>query len=300
MNWETVLHHFALHQRAQSLSEKTIAERDRMLRTLATMSGRSPILVDTIDMLELLSRNHHRTGQPISAGTKQSERSYLRVWGKWMVDEGYRAHDPAARLPKVKVPRRRARPLHLEHVELLLDSGAYQRTRDIITIAALTGLRIGEVVKIRGEDIDWVTGTIRSIRKGSLDHAVQMPPPVRLLARDKPRTGWWFPSLYKNADFPEGGGHVLMKSASTGISRLLRRVGIVDPKITAHSLRHFYATMLLRGGVNVRVVQEMMGHASLATTQLYMEVTQDEMAEASNVLPMIDIRSRSGRGRLAA
>ena len=143
--------------------------------------------------------------------------------GKWMVAEGYLAFDPTARLPKTKVPRRRPRPLRLEHIEILRESGAYRRTREMITIAALTGLRIGEIVKIRGEDVDFIAGTIRSIRKGGLDHVVFMQADVRAIAESKPRTGGWFPSPYANRQFPDGDGHVLMKSASSGISRLLRR-----------------------------------------------------------------------------
>ncbi|MBN9209374.1 MAG: tyrosine-type recombinase/integrase [Microbacterium ginsengisoli] len=302
LTWDTVLAHWAAHQRAAGLADRTIEGREAVLRMLAARSGREPRQIETIDLLELLGRPHARTGRQLAPRSKQVERSYLQTWGKWMVAEGYLAFDPTARLPKTKVPRRRPRPLRLEHIEILLESGAYRRTREMITIAALTGLRIGEIVKIRGEDVDFIAGTIRSIRKGGLDHVVFMQADVRAIAESKPRTGWWFPSPYANRQFPDGDGHVLMKSASSGISRLLRRCGITDPNITGHSLRHFYATMLLRRGVGIRVVQEMLGHASLATTQLYIEVTDDEMAEGSNALPRISPRDSSGRssGRLAA
>lgn len=302
LSWNIVLEHFAAHQRAGGLSERTIKGRDELLRMLEVRSGREPQQIEIMDLLELVNRPHHRTGGKLSAGTKQVERSYLQTWGKWMIVEGYLAHDPTARLPRVKVPRRKPRPLRIEHIDRMLDSGAYQRTRDIITIAALTGLRIGEVVKIRSEDVDWISGSIRSVRKGNLEHRVWMQDDVRAIAERMPRTGWWFPSPYKNAEFPEGGGHVLMKSASSGITRLMRRCGILDPNITGHSLRHFYATSLLRQGVKIRVVQELLGHASLATTQLYTEVTDDELAAGVMELPRIAPRDHSGRGsgRLAA
>lgn len=301
MTWDHILAHFAAHQHAAGLSERTIAGREAVLRMLADRSGRGPRQVELVDLLEHLGRPHARSGGQLSPGTKQVERSYLQTWGKWMVDEGYLAHSPAARLPRVKVPRRRPRPLRMEHIDLMLESGAYRRTREIITIAALTGLRVGEVVKIRGEDVDMISGTIRSNRKGGLDHLVWMPADVRAIAETKPTSGWWFPSPYRNEQFPDGGGHILMKSASSRISRVLRRAGIKDPRITGHSLRHFYATTLLREGVKVRVVQEMLGHASLATTQLYLEVTDDEMAAAAQGLPRIDPRAQATRpSRLAS
>lgn len=302
MDWDENIRAFELHQRAANMADRTIEGRSATLRMLASRCPRGPLHVEKIDMLELLARPHARTGEPLSAGTKQVERSTLQVWGKWMLDEGIRAFDPAARLPKVRVPRRRPRPLKLDHIDLMLDGGAYRRTREIITIAALTGLRIGEIVRIRGEDVDWISGSIRSTRKGGLEHVVWMQDDVRQIAHGKPREGWWFPSPYKNSRFPDGGGHVLMKSASDGISRLMRRVGIVDPRITGHSLRHFHATTLLREGAPIRVVQEMLGHASLATTQLYAEVTDDDMASAIQMLPRIGPRATTNRGseRMAA
>src|SRR5690606_4346278 len=116
-----------------------------------------------------------------------------------------------------------------------------------------------------------------------------------------PTSGWWFPSPYPNREFPDGGGHILMKSASDAVAHAIRRAGITDPRLTGHSLRHLFATQLLREGVPIRVVQEALGHASLATTQLYTEVTEDELQEGVDRLPPIPIRVRSGRhGRLAA
>ncbi|GAB2519318.1 tyrosine-type recombinase/integrase [Paramicrobacterium agarici] len=302
MQWDQALHLFATYQRAGGLSEKTIHNRADCLHMLAHRSGREPLTVTKLDMLELLGRNHARTGEPVSAGTKQAERSYLQTFFHWLHSEGLRDDDPALTLPKIKTPRRKARPLRFAQIEDMLDSGAYRRTRDIITICALTGLRIGEVVKIRGEDVDVVNGTIRSIRKGHLDHINSIPPEIVELASRYPRHGWWFPSPYKNSQFPNGGGHILMKSASDRVSRAIRRIGITDHNITAHSLRHFYATTLLRQGVPIRVVQEMMGHASLNTTQLYAEVTEEDMSAGAAVLPIIGHRPQSGRahGRIAA
>lgn len=262
------------------------------------MSGCGPLEVTEEHLLEALGRCHPRTGRPLAAGTKQSERSYYQTFFTWLHAKGHRPDNPAAGLPKVKQPRRKPRPLRLQQVDAMLDSGAYRRTRDIITIAALSGLRIGEVVKIRGEDVDLEGGILRSVRKGSLEHVIALNVILLDLARTYPREGWWFPSPYKNRQFPDGGGHILMKSASDRVSRAIRNAGITDPNLTAHSLRHFYATTLLKQGVNIRVVQELLGHASLATTQLYTEVDQDDMRAGVATLPPIEQRRSSGRRRV--
>jgi len=302
MTWDDVLAEYAVHQLAANLSEKTIQNREACLLMLARRSGRLPHEITKTDLVLMLARKHARTGQPMAAGTKQAERSYLQTFFAWLVAEGRREDSPAGTLQKIKTPRRKARPLRMAQINSMLDSGAYQRTRDMITIAALTGLRIGEVVKIRGEDVDIDGRVIRSIRKGGLDHIVHMADSVLDIADRYPRGGWWFPSPYTNARFPDGGGHILMKSASSAIGKAIRRAGIHDPNLTGHSLRHYHATTLLREGVPIRVVQEMMGHASLATTQLYAEVTDEDMAGGVSRLPTIDPRTRATRrsGRIAA
>ncbi len=297
---------FARYQRAGGLSEKTITNRAESLGLVARLTGSGPLDVTEDDLLDMLSRQHPRTGRPLAAGTKQSERSYYQTFFSWLQAKGHRADNPAAGLPKVKIPRRKPRPLRIQQVDAMLDSGAYKRTRDIITIAALSGLRIGEIVKIRGEDIDVEGGVLRSLRKGALEHVIALHPVLLDLARDYPRSGWWFPSPHRNEMFPTGGGHILMKSASDRVSKAIRNAGITDRNLTGHSLRHFYATTMLKNGVNIRVVQELLGHASLATTQLYTEVDQDDMRGGVAALPPIDLRERSRRrargesGKMAA
>lgn len=300
MEWTQILDSYAKSQRAANLSEKTIQNRHECLMMLATRTEKRLQDITLGDLEDLLSRRHHRTGAALAQGTMQSERSYLQAFFAWAKDRGYRQGNPAKKLAKIKMVRRKPRPLNLEQIDAMLDSGAYARTRDIITIAALTGLRIGEIVRIRGEDVDLTTMTIRSVRKGDLHWRGPIPDALMPLVDKYPREGWWFPSPYKSRLFPDGGGHILMESASDAVSRAIRRAGISDPKITGHSLRHYLATTMLRNGANLRVVQEQLGHASLATTQLYSAVTDEELAAGVNVVPAIIPRDRSGRGKLAA
>jgi integrase/recombinase XerD len=218
-----------------------------------------------------------------------------------MKEEKYIKHNPAKKLKKIKMARRRPRPFRMEQIDAMLDSGAYTRTRDIITIAAHTGLRIGEIVKIRGEDVDIAGRVISTVRKGNLEHQVGIPDALLELVDRYPCKGWWFPSPHTNREFPNGGGHILMRSASDAVSKAIRRAGITDRNLTGHSLRHYLGTTMLRNGANVRTVQETLGHASLATTQLYTEVTPQEMTAGMNLVPPIRIREHSGRrGKIAA
>lgn len=295
MEWELTLSDYAAHQRGANLSEKTIRNRAELLATVARVTRRGPDAVTHEDLLGVLGRLHPRTGQRLAAGTMQSERSYLQSFYRWMKKTKRRKNDPAKDLPKVKVPRRKARPLRLDQIEAMMRCGIYARTRDIILIGALSGLRMGEIVKIRGEDVDVKGMTIRSTRKGNLDHLLPLHPELALLAERYPRRGWWFPSPQPNREFPGGGGHILMKSASDRVSKAIRAAGVTDLRITGHSLRHYLATTLLRDGVQIRVVQEILGHASLATTQLYADVTDEDMLEGITHAPTIHVPRKSGR-----
>lgn len=301
VGWEEIIADFAKHQRSANLSEKTIENREVVLRMLAKRSGKQPAKITYDDLVELITRKHARTGERLAQGTMQSERSYLQTFFHWAKKKKYRKGNPAKDLPKIKMSRRAPRPFRIDQVDSMLDSGAYTRTRDIITIAALTGLRIGEIVKIRGEDVDRVGMIITTIRKGNLEHRVAITQALVEILDRYPTRGWWFPSSYKNKQFPNGGGHILMASASDAVSKAIRRAGITDRRLTGHSLRHFLATTMLRNGAPIRVVQETLGHASLATTQLYTAVSLEELHAGVNLVPPIPIRQHSGRrARIAA
>lgn len=295
MDWELTLSDYATYQRAANLSEKTIRNRAELFRTVARVTRRGPDDVTEDDLLRVLGRAHPRTGDRLAPGTMQSERSYMQAFFKWLKKTKRRHDNPAKDLPKVKVPRRKPRPLRLDQIEDVLECGIYARTRDIILIAAFTGLRMGEVVKIRGEDVDLDGMTLRSIRKGDLDWQGTLNDELLEIAKRYPCSGWWFPSPYKNELFPEGGGHILMASASDRVSKAIRSAGISDRRITGHSLRHYAATEMIRRGASVRAVQEFLGHSSLATTQLYADVTLDDMRAANDLMPHIAAPAKSGR-----
>jgi integrase/recombinase XerD len=299
-DWDHVLNSFRNYQLAANLADKTIGNREELLRLLARRCGRGPADVTEDDLLALSTRLHPRTGERLAQGTKQSERSYVQGFFSWAQRKGYRDDNPAADLPKVKMARRKARPFRREQIDAMIDSGAYSRTRDIITIAALTGLRIGEIVKLRGEDFDRSGMMLTSVRKGALEWRGAVPEAMRELVHKYPISGWWFPSPYSSKQFPDGGGHIVMKSASAAVHAAIRRAGITDRNLTGHALRHFYATLLLREGVDIRVIQEMLGHASLATTQLYLSVDDEDMRRAVAVIPAIPLRAQSGRRLRAA
>jgi integrase/recombinase XerD len=100
---------------------------------------------------------------------------------------------------------------------------------------------------------------------------------------------WWFPARHGRP------GHIKGQSVSDLLHDARERAGIVDKQLTGHSLRHSFGTELVRRGANIRAVQELMRHASLATTQGYTQVLDEDRREAQSVLPVRPIPTRSGR-----
>lgn len=166
----------------------------------------------------------------------------------------------------------------VEQLDTLLATPLRQDTRTKILLAAYAGLRIHEIAKIRGEDIDTTGGTLTVTGKGGRTDLLPAHPIILTQAANYPRKGYWFPSPNRP------GQHVAAKTVGTVIARALRRAGI---DATAHQLRHFFATSLLEAGVDSRIVQTLMRHASLATTGRYLGVTLTQQRAALNSLTIV-------------
>lgn len=142
----------------------------------------------------------------------------------------------------------------------------------MILLAAFQGLRAHEIAKFRGEDVDHTARQLTVKGKGGVEKVLPLHPIVEKYAQDFPNRGYWF------AGQTENGGHIHPRSVTDCVAGVFRRAGI--PTGAAHRLRHTYATRLVQGGHNLRIIQELLRHASLQTTQIYTGVTFDQMQAA--------------------
>lgn len=253
-------------QVAQRLSRRTIDERLRVLRLLHTETGIQPLHIDACGIVDWMAGH-----EEWSDSTACTYTSYLAAWFKWLQLTDRRIDNPMVKIGTPRVPEREPRPVSDADVTRLLQTRMWTSTRRMILIALLAGLRVHEIAKIRGEDVDldarllWVKGKGRKLK------SVPLHPMLVELASEMPAGGWWFPMRGHE------GEHVLSKSVSDIIGRTMRRAGV---RGTPHSLRHWYATTLLDNGVDIRIVQELMRHKSLATTQIYTQVSTARRKEA--------------------
>ena len=204
-------------------------------------------------------------------------------------EEGLRADNPSQRLAPISAPKGEPRPFTREQIDAMLNGGAYRKTRAMILVGYYQGFRVSSIARVRGHDIDLDGNTIRTLGKGSKDGLLPLHPVIAELARTMPTDDWWFPAR-KNPSRP-----MSSSSVTNLITLAKKRAGILDPRLTPHSLRHAFGTDLVEAGTDIRVVQELMMHESLATTQIYTGVSSRRKREGILTLETRVVPTHSGR-----
>jgi integrase/recombinase XerD len=228
-------------------------------------------------------------GRPALAAASVS-RSIAAVRGfhRFAVREGLAAADAATAVRPPRPGRRLPKAISLDDVEALLHAAGFDRTprarrdRALLEVLYGTGARITEAVGLAVDDVDLDAGSVLLHGKGGKDRLVPLGRYAReavdeylQLARPALAAhGRGGPALFLNLR----GGRLTRQGAWAALRQVATRAGIAG-QISPHTLRHSFATHLLDGGADVRVVQELLGHASVTTTQLYTLVTVDRLRE---------------------
>lgn len=278
---------FELHQRARGYSENTIRNRRAIIESFDRSCGHT-LTATTRDAIAFLAR------RGIKPSTRRVYHVSLAAFFRFLVSSGYRADDPTAEIPAPRAPRGRPRPFTREQIDALIDSGAYRRTRAMILLGYYQGFRVSTIAAVHGRDIDLRSLLIRVRVKGGKERVSPLHPVIADLARTMPRDDWWFPAR-KGKD-----GHIDGRGVTDLVRRARIRAGIRDDTLTAHSLRHSFGTHLIEDGVDVRVIQELMHHESLATTQIYTGVSDRLTRAGIQVLPAREIPAHSQRRQSGA
>ncbi len=255
----------------------------------ATMAGASS--ADVAGYLAGLRRTHR-------AASVARALSSLRGFHRFLVEEGLREDDPTIDLPSISVTDLLPKALSEEETDLLLGavvgSGPLVlRDRALLEVLYGTGARVSEVVGLGlGDVAEAVESTglalVRVLGKGDKERVVPLgrcardalaewlsPPGRPLLEPEKWRRRTDADAVFLNAR----GGRLTRVGAFGVVKKYAERVGLAD-KVSPHVLRHSCATHMLGRGADVRVVQELLGHASIATTQRYTKVSPEHLRRA--------------------
>lgn len=218
----------------------------------------------------------------LSPATIRRQISAIRSYYRFLVGEGHAVRDPSERLESPRLWRRLPAVLTVAEVERLLvapntDEPLASRDRALLEFAYATGTRVSEFVGLKLQDVLYEDGLVRVFGKGAKERIV--PVGRRALGA----LSLYVREIRPRFDRGEGRGMVFLNARGTPLSRVgawgiikraARQAGITK-RVTPHTLRHTFATHLLQGGADLRAVQEMLGHADLATTQVYTHVDRE-------------------------
>lgn len=292
MHTDRVLDYWKTWMIAQDLTERTIEERIRFARHVERVTGRSVLKLKRVDLIGYMASD-----PDWSNTTKVHYRSALHTLFTWMQDEGYRRDNPGARLPKVKGRKRKPTPLTEREIQRVVNGGNYRRTRMMIALHYYLGLRVSEIARVHGRDIDWEERTLTTIGKGKKKIMLPLGEAMWELAQTMPRDAYWFPNWKANKNFAAGEGHILGNSVSTILSRAIKRAGVMGHR--PHDLRASTATLQSQRGVDSFIVQQNMRHENMATTAGYRLVAVDEMRDGFDHLPVVQMPQHSNRRKAA-
>jgi integrase/recombinase XerD len=277
-----------LRRYADHLADQGIADPDAIEPELIT--GFAASLADGVPL-----EDDHRSWRHPPLAESSAARAIAAVRGlhRFAAEEGVTEHDPAAQVRPPRTPRRLPKALDLGSVQALLaapgrDGALPLRDTTLLELLYGTGGRISEIVAL---DVDEVSGLLddpdavaglRVVGKGGKERFVPLGSFAKTaiseyLVRGRPALagrGRSSPALLLNAR----GGRLSRQGAWLVIQRAAERAGLTSD-VSPHTLRHSFATHLLDGGADVRVVQELLGHASVTTTQIYTLVTVDHLRE---------------------
>jgi integrase/recombinase XerD len=255
--------------------------RGRKLRDVESVSAR-----DVTAHVAAVSASTYGEGRPYRATSVVRALSSIRAFHRFLMREGETDRDPTSGVVRPKLPRQLPKPISVGDVTRLLsqpETSTPQGLRDRAVLETLygAGLRVSELVGLDVDDVDLEEGSVRVLGKGSKERDV----PVGRYARDaisayltrvRPQIST---RRSRSALFLNLRGGRLTRQGCTGILERHARAARIGRRVSPHTLRHSFATHLLEGGADVRVVQELLGHASVATTQVYTLITKEHLRE---------------------
>jgi integrase/recombinase XerC len=281
------LQRFDLHLRAErSLSPHTVRAYASDLRQFAALCGApAPAKLRADDVRRFLAERH---GQD-AASSLGRKLAALRAFFRFLVREGVLAADPSAGIPAPRAKPRLPRPLAVDDCQVLMSPAEKEDGASELRDAAMAellygaGLRVGELVALDVRDVDLTRGEVRVMGKGGKERVVPLPAAARAalsawLEPRRRRAGVLGEPLFValRARRGEAPRRLDPRDVRRRLARRALAAGLAD-RVHPHRLRHSYATHLLDMGADLRAIQELLGHASLSTTQKYTAVSAERL-----------------------
>ena len=265
--------------RARRFSEDTQRDYVRNVRNFAAFLGQSP---DTATKEDLRRFRLHMAQQQISPGSINAAIAALRFFFTVTLERP----DLVRPLRIVTEPRRAPVVLSQEEVARLLEAAPGLKYKAALSVAYGAGLRVSEVANLKVSDIDSQRMTLRVEQgKGQRDRYVMLSPQLLELLRD-----WWQAARPQVWLFP--GQNPINPMTPRQLNRAVtaaKDLAGITKRVSPHTLRHSFATHLLEQGVDIRVIQVLLGHAKLETTALYTRVAVNTVRDIKSPLERLGV-----------
>jgi len=281
-----LLEDFLKHLRVEKgLSKNTVDsygfDLRHFLQDLA-QARRDPLRVDHAAITDYLWRRRAEGLKPTSLYRKAES---IKQFYRFLLLEGRLKVDPTANMTAPKIPQRLPRFLSVDEVTRLLSHPhdghePSVRFKAMLELMYAAGLRVSELVNLDEKQVDLEMGLVKAFGKGGKERLVPI--------NHRAITALQVYSDLKKRSRPGSGRHLFLGNRGKPLTRAAfwyqlrkwaRAAGLTKP-IHPHMLRHSFATHLLSGGADLRSVQEMLGHADIATTQIYTHVDKDQLKRA--------------------
>lgn len=262
----------------KGLSQNTLDAYRRDLEDFSDVSG-----IDDINSVDRLIINSYvrslreKKYAPTSIIRKVAS---LRGFFKWTTSVGILQKNPASTLEQPKVPQRLPKVISIKEVEEMLHNNLTPLQHVIIELLYSCGLRVSELVNLKTNDIDLASKYVRCFGKGSKERIIPIGETAKQIVKEYLPQRELLVKKYnlntKRLLVLENGRLITRQDIYT----LIHEQGkLINKNISPHTLRHSFATHLLENGADLRIVQELLGHSDVSTTQLYTHISKKRLKE---------------------
>ena len=265
-------------KRIDGLSDKTLGNYRCNLEMFAARVNKSAAKVTTDDIrgyIGYLAENRH-----LAETSLQTHINTLRAFFGWLHTEERIKKNPMAKIKSLKLDKKGARQaLTVEELERLRDACQGYREKALVEFLVSSGCRLSEVAQLNVSDLDLIGRTVRVTGKGDKDRVVYFSVRARLMVQEYIVQRKGGDGLFVSSKSPYD--PLKPRAIQRIVHSLSERAGLED-RVHPHLLRHTFATHALNGGMDVTVIQRLLGHEDIATTQIYAELNEEGVRHQYN------------------
>jgi integrase/recombinase XerD len=282
MKWQDALHDYQLYLKIErGLSLNSVENYSRDVNKLLLFLEENDIKTSPISISdEIIQQFIYQVSKSVNARSQSRIISGLRSFFEYLIFENYRKDNPTSILETPKIGKKLPDTLAIEEIDMIINQidlshPQGERNRAILETLYSCGLRVTELITLQISDLFFEEGFIRVIGKGDKQRFVPINTETQkyiVIYRDHIRNHITIQKGFEDTLFLNRRGKQLTRNMIFLIIKDLTEKAGIKKKVSPHTFRHSFATHLLENGADLRSIQQMMGHESITTTEIYMHL----------------------------